>query len=80
MGTAVTTTVLVVIFGVLFYLAPSIVALLKKKRNSVAILALNILLGWTLIGWVVSLVWALTSDSDIKVIIMKDQTNGKKEG
>src|SRR5580704_12338777 len=31
-----------------------------KKRNAGAIFALNLLLGWTLIGWVVALVWALT--------------------
>ena len=27
------------------------------------LIALNILLGWTVIGWVVALVWALTKDN-----------------
>ena len=42
------------------YFIPSIIAIVKGRRNKMAIFALNILLGWTLIGWVVSLVWSLT--------------------
>lgn len=34
-----------------------------KKRNAGAIFVLNLLLGWTVIGWIVALVWALTVDS-----------------
>lgn len=45
----------------LLYLAPTLVAGIRNHRNVVAILALNILLGWTLIGWVAALVWSLTS-------------------
>jgi ABC-type multidrug transport system permease subunit len=52
---------LVVIF-VTVYFFPSIIAYYKDKRNRVAILALNLLLGLTFIGWVVALVWALTQD------------------
>ena len=38
------------------YLLPSFIAI--PKRNAAAIFALNLLLGWTLLGWVVALVWA----------------------
>lgn len=44
------------------YLLPTIIAAARHKRNVVAIGALNILLGWTLIGWVVALVWSLMHD------------------
>lgn len=44
------------------YLLPSIIAAKKKKSNMTAIALLNILLGWSLIGWVVALVWANTND------------------
>lgn len=44
-----------------FYFIPTIVG--WKKKNVSAIFALNLLLGWTLIGWIVALVWALTVDS-----------------
>ncbi len=38
------------------YLLPSFIAI--PKRNAAAIFALNLLLGWTLLGWVVALFWA----------------------
>ena len=50
------------ILAIGLYLLPSFVAASKKRKNGGAILALNLFLGWTLIGWVGALVWALTSD------------------
>jgi hypothetical protein len=44
------------------YMLPWIVALMRHKRNSAAIFMCNLFLGWTMIGWVVSLVWAFTHD------------------
>ena len=51
---------LVLVIGLLIYLLPSIVG--YKKKNANAIMVLNIFLGWTLVGWVVALVWANTKD------------------
>jgi hypothetical protein len=51
---------LLLILGV--YFTPWIVAVLLSHRNKYAILALNIFLGWTAIGWILALVWALTRD------------------
>lgn len=44
------------------YFLPTIIAFSKHKRNKGAIFALNFLLGFTFIGWIVSLVWALTNN------------------
>jgi len=41
------------------YFIPSGIAALSKHHNTNAIFALNLLLGWTLLGWVGALVWAL---------------------
>ena len=41
------------------YFIPSGVAFLRAHHSKVAILTLNILLGWSGIGWIVALVWAL---------------------
>jgi Superinfection immunity protein len=49
-------------FGFVMYFLPSIIALARSKRNIVGILLLNLFLGWTMIGWVVALVWALKTD------------------
>jgi ABC-type sugar transport system permease subunit len=49
----------------LFYFLPFAIAFHKKRVNTGAIFALNLFLGWTLIGWVISLVWALKDENTI---------------
>ncbi len=58
-GEALPGMIWLVIMGSVYFL-PSIIG--RDKRNYNAILALNLLLGWTLVGWVVALVWALTKE------------------
>lgn len=57
------------ILGSIFilYFLPSIIAFGRSKRDSGAILVLNLLLGWTAIGWVIALVWALKEDAPVVV-------------
>lgn len=45
------------------YLAPSIIAYKNKKANYVAIIMLNVITGWTIIGWIGSLIWAFCKDT-----------------
>ena len=47
--------------GVALYFTPTIIAWLRTHYNRWAILALNLLLGWTVLGWIVSLVWSFTN-------------------
>ena len=62
-GIGMTGAMLVLIFVfLLFYFLPTIVASSRKRHNTGAIFVLNLFLGWSLIGWVVSLVWAVSSD------------------
>ncbi len=49
----------------LFYFLPFTIAFHKKRTNTGAIFALNLFLGWSLIGWVVALVWALKDEQII---------------
>ena len=53
--------------GFVIYFLPTIVALVRHKRNVVSILLLNLFLGWTLVGWIIALVWASTLDAPIAV-------------
>ena len=34
----------------------------RKKRNATAITVLNLLTGFTVVGWIIALVWACTLD------------------
>ena len=54
-------------FGFVFYFLPSIVALVRGKRDTLSIGLLNFFLGWTLIGWIIALVWAFKVDVGIPV-------------
>jgi hypothetical protein len=44
------------------YMLPAFIG--RHKRNAYAIAVLNFLLGWTVLGWVIALVWAVTVDPD----------------
>jgi hypothetical protein len=54
-------------FGFVMYFLPSIVAFARSKRDTAAIVLLNFFLGWTLIGWVIALVWAVKTDAPMVV-------------
>lgn len=49
--------------GTAMYFLPSIVALARSKRDLLAIFLLNLFLGWSVIGWIVALIWAAKSDA-----------------
>lgn len=55
------TLIVLIVLGVALYFTPSFVAGAREHPNTTAILALNLLLGWTFLGWVGALVWALTA-------------------
>lgn len=58
-----------VMIWTMLYFWPTAVALNKKRANTGAVFMLNLLLGWTLIGWVIALVWAMTTprNDDAKI-------------
>ena len=55
---AVLWALLLVLLVFLLYFTPAITAGLGHHPDSVAIVVLNFTLGWTLIGWIVAMVWA----------------------
>lgn len=47
------------------YLVPSFLALVREHRNGLSICILNVVLGWTVLGWVGAFIWSVISnDSD----------------
>jgi hypothetical protein len=50
--------VMTLAFLFLAYMFPAVLAMCMAHRNAGAIFVLNLFLGWTFIGWVISLVWA----------------------
>jgi hypothetical protein len=54
-------------FGFVVYFLPTIIAVLHEKHDKVSIFLLNFFLGWSLIGWIVALVWACKNDRIVYV-------------
>jgi hypothetical protein len=46
------------VIGAFFYFIPMVVALARGHPQATAISVLNLLAGWTFIGWVGAIVWA----------------------
>lgn len=66
------TTFLVIIFCL--YFIPAIIALSRNHHNKIPIIALNVLLGWTVLGWVAALIWSLMSGHP-KTIVIRTSEN-----
>ncbi|WP_337054083.1 superinfection immunity protein [Pseudoxanthomonas sp. USHLN014] len=45
----------------LLYLLPTIEAALRKHRSLAGVALLDILLGWTVLGWIGAMIWALVN-------------------
>ena len=43
------------------YFVPAIIAAGRKHHQAGAIFVLNLLAGWTVLGWIVAVVWACTA-------------------
>ena len=50
----------IMLLSAIVYFIPTIVA--RHRTNAGGVFILNLLLGWTLIGWVLALAWATTGE------------------
>ncbi len=48
--------------GCVMYFLPTLTAAIRNKRDVLTIFLVNFFLGWSVIGWIVCLVWALKTD------------------
>ena len=52
---------IIVVLSILLYLLPSIVASRRNHLQATPIFIINLLTGWTGIGWVLALAWAFAA-------------------
>jgi hypothetical protein len=50
-----------ILISLVLYFAPTLAALGRSHRQALAIGLLNLFLGWTVVGWVAAIVWAVTN-------------------
>ncbi|MEG2162500.1 MAG: superinfection immunity protein [Chryseobacterium sp.] len=63
----------------LLYFIPSVIGILRKHHNLVGLIALNILLGWTVIGWVGALIWSFLRSNKGQTIIVQGKPEVRQE-
>ena len=61
------------------YWIPSLVALARGHQKWWAIIALNLFLGWTVLGWILALVWSLTARRWNTAIVTRERFYGWDE-
>ena len=59
---------LFLIFSVLLYFLPTLMA--RDKPDVLGVFLVNLLLGWTVIGWFVALVWACAGERYVPVRVV----------
>ena len=57
-----------VAYVALLYLLPAIIGFCRNHRQRFAIAILNVLLGWTVLGWIVALIWSATNSAPPVVV------------
>ena len=58
--------VIIGLFILWLYFLPTLIANHRKKENTGSIFLLNLFFGWTFLGWIITLGWALTTASPVE--------------
>ena len=54
--------IVILVCAVLYFL-PTVIAIGRRAKRDAGIFLVNLLLGWTFIGWVVALVWSVSDNT-----------------
>jgi hypothetical protein len=69
-----------VIAIILINFIPTFIAYSRNKENRFLIFIFNLLVGWTLIGWIIAFIWACMSDkNNYREVLYVNKTNNNYE-
>lgn len=71
--------VLFALFLLALYFLPTIVASTRNHPNKIPIFVINLFLGLTLLGWVISLAWACARVNDGDMVKIKEELRTQRE-
>lgn len=63
-------TMLAFLCAVAMYFLPAIIAHHRRHVSSGAIVLVNLLLGWSIIGWIVCFAWACSGNTRREIVIL----------
>jgi hypothetical protein len=70
----------VLLIILILYFLPFIVALMRSHRQTASVFVVNLFLGWSLIGWVVALAMAVSSQGEKTIIVTTSVASGMPAG
>lgn len=53
-----------ILLGLGLYILPILVAIKRNHSNKVPVIMVSICFGWTILGWIVALIWAFTDNTE----------------
>ena len=56
---------LLLVVGAVVYFVPSVVAWRLGVKSSKSIFYVNLVFGWTIIGWIVAMMWAMAERNEL---------------
>ena len=59
-------------FWFVMYWLPTIIAVVRHSPSVLAVAMLNFFLGWTGIGWILAMIWALASTPRQQIVVHID--------
>lgn len=75
MAGSTATAILLIAFLFVLYFLPSFIAKSRHHQQTEAITVLNLLLGWTVLGWIIAMVWAHTAVMPASKVLIPEYTN-----
>ena len=61
-----------ILFLIAMYWLPTLIALVRQTPSALGVAMLNFFFGWTVIGWIMAMVWALASHSSPHIIVIEN--------
>ena len=52
-----------ILTGLCFYFLPTIIAVIRSTKHPATIFSVNLLFGWTVVGWIAIAIWVLAEQS-----------------
>ncbi|MCW1650463.1 superinfection immunity protein [Campylobacter jejuni] len=71
-------SIFVTILLFILYMLPAIIGLSRKHSNWLIISLLNLFFGWTIIVWLVCLIWSFTGSFSKLLLLKKKMRNRRK--
>jgi hypothetical protein len=58
--------------GTLFimYWLPTIIAIVRQAHSALGVFLVNFLFGWTVLGWILALIWSLAADNRVHEVVV----------